>query len=250
MNAIIKNYVHGYAVDVDWSRIFPVRLKVAKSLMNIFPALVGYQVSCHGYIRKDHECILTSEEACRRMKKAGVSASLRSRILEATQGMGCFFADEAPLLDVYVIMDGQPVTIIDEGQCLFPTPFPLSTWKRITEAMQPEEYAQANWPKRRRMILNTIRHNVGFYDCYSKMMDNESAMRLFVDYVKRYFPVLVTGLSDFLEKKAHYGLKPVKSVMAAEVDDEACDEAEKRRARYSDLYELTYEVFSGVFSKS
>ncbi|WP_257295641.1 hypothetical protein [Endozoicomonas sp. YOMI1] len=251
MNPIIREYVYAYAVEVDWGDFFPVRSKVAAALNSVFPAIVGNQVSCHGYIRKDHDCILSYQEALKRMKKVRVSAPLRTKIIQVAQSMDCYFADEAPVLDVYVTMDGRPVTIInDDGACCFPTPFPLATWKRITETMQPEAYAQANWPKRRRMILNTIRHNLGFYDFYSEVMDNESAMRLFVDYIKRFFPELVTGLSDFLDKKAHYGLVPAKTVKAAEINNETFEAVVQRHIHQVDLYDMTYGVFSDFFEDS
>ena len=248
MNPIIREYVYAYAVEVDWGDLFPVRSKIAAALNRSFPAIVGNQVSCHGYIRKDHDCILSYQEALKRMKKVRISAPLRIKIIQVAQSMDCYFADEAPVLDVYVMFDGSPVTIInDDGTCCFPTPFPLATWKRITQTMQPEAYAQANWPKRRRMILNTIRHNLGFYDCYSEMLGNESAMRLFVDYIKQFFPELVTGLSDFLDKKAHYGLVPAKSVKAAVVNNETCEAVVRRHNQQVDLYDMTYDAFSDVF---
>ena len=243
MHQSVLNYLTSYRPVDDWQDIFPMKKKYTQVMDRYFSGFVCSEIM-GAYIRKSHPGILSHKQADS-LIKGKVSSSVRRAITLTLIDKGYLLTRNISFeRDVWFGTDEEQFLLGDDDNGLLQSKLlTFQEWKQITAEIQKDQWKEANWPKRRRLILNTIRHEMGYYDSYIEGVGIEEACRLFISYICNYYPELKSGLGDFAYKKESTGVMIVnelKPVIPGPVTEDQVDYMwtriqEREKVRQSEL---------------
>ncbi len=172
----------------------------------LMPAMKKTYMGAYLVIGNDSPTICKSPKMiAKRLKNSGFTgkrAKVVSEMIDSSWNELAFGSFSELMSKSIFYVNGEPIPLresTDSPADLNSLLFSYETWKDITKEMYPE-FGCWSTPKRHRYILNTIRHELGLYDKFSKV-SNGASVALFCDLITKSIPLLSSAVAEFKQRK-------------------------------------------------